>query len=159
MFYCLWRLLRPQKSEHHVLLQSGKGDLVFLPKIQQFCLFVSNISSHFSANLTRMIHRPPHAKVQNKSVFIPFKPFGPAVPRDLLCSLSVHPAVWTLCVCVLSFRFLRCYKGSVYFDLLCVSLCVFSRMCACACKRHRPRALPTSPFVCVPGKSSITGCL
>lgn len=74
--------------------QSSKGDLVSLPKTQQVCLFVSNISSHFSANLTRMIHRPPHAKVQNKSVFIPFKPFGLAVPRDLLCSLSVD----TVCV-------------------------------------------------------------
>lgn len=120
--------------------QIFKGYLYFCPR---FFLFISSIPSKLvthSANLTQMIYRRPDAKVQNKSVFLPFKPFSPAVHGDLLCPLSVHPAMWLLCV--LSFRFLPCYKGGVYFCVLCMCVCVYfpacEWLCTCACMRHHP---------------------
>lgn len=61
---------------------------------------------------------------------MPINPLSRAVPRDLLCSLSVHPAVRTLCACLVS-GFCPVIKVActfiVYFVcvlLLCVYRCV-----------------------------------
>lgn len=109
-----------------------------------FCYSVylqhSQIDSHLSANLTQVIYRPPDAKVQNKTILIPFKPFSLAIPRDRLCPLSVD--AMCVCVCVgLVSGFCPVIKAVCTLDYCVYWLCVYFPACAlCACIRHCPWA-------------------